>query len=156
MFDFFDQIYPKRVFPVKNEKKTKTKKSFWFSFLFLSFSFHFIFVFVFIFVFIFVFVFLLFFFGFYFLNFTMAPLGHHTGWNTRGVFVGFIVDFCLSLLLNISLQFNISRIWLVFYTPFDAHYLILLPSFFREYTLTGLTEVPTDNLRTECNLVTSM
>ena len=109
MFDFFDQIYPKRVFPVKNEKKTKTKKSFWFSFLFLSFSFHFIFVFVFIFVFIFVFVFLLFFFGFYFLNFTMAPLGHHTGWNTRGVFVGFIVDFCLSLLLNISLQFNISR-----------------------------------------------
>ena len=109
MFDFFDQIYPKRVFPVKNEKKTKTKKSFWFSFLFLSFSFHFIFVFVFIFVFIFVFVFLLFFFGFYFLNFTMAPLGHHTGWNTRGVFVGFIVDLCLSLLLNISLQFNISR-----------------------------------------------
>ena len=69
MFDFFDQIYPKRVFPVKNEKKTKTKKSFWFSFLFLSFSFHFIFVFVFIFVFIFVFVFLLFFFWFLFFKF---------------------------------------------------------------------------------------
>ena len=145
----------------KMKKSKKNEKLFWFSFLFLSFSFHFIFVFFyfhfcFCFHFRFCFSFIFRFFLVLFLNFTMAPLGHHTGWNTRGVFVGFIVDFCLSLLLNISLQFNISRIWLVFYTPFDAHYLILLPSFFREYTLTGLTEVPTDNLRTECNLVTSM
>ena len=147
----------------KMKKSKKNEKLFWFSFLFLSFSFHFIFVFFYFhfcfcfhFRFCFSFIFRFFFFLVLFLNFTMAPLGHHTGWNTRGVFVGFIVDFCLSLLLNISLQFNISRIWLVFYTPFDAHYLILLPSFFREYTLTGLTEVPTDNLRTECNLVTSM
>ena len=147
----------------KMKKSKKNEKLFWFSFLFLSFSFHFIFVFFYFhfcfcfhFRFCFSFIFRFFFFLVLFLNFTMAPLGHHTGWNTRGVFVGFIVDFCLSLLLNISLQFNISRIWLVFYTPFDAHYLILLPSFFREYTLTGLTEVPTDNLRTKCNLVTSM
>ena len=149
---------------MKNKmKKSKKNERGYFDFHFCFCHFHFIsslvffyFHFCFCFHFRFCFSFIFRFFLVLFLNLTMAPLGHHTGWNTRGVFVGFIVDFCLSLLLNISLQFNISRIWLVFYTPFDAHYLILLPSFFREYTLTGLTEVPTDNLRTECNLVTSM